>query len=142
MTKLNKAGMPEFSMWLQAIIVCVFIFFVSFGGSGAKQFYTILTDMGNISTSFPYIFLIGAFPFFKRRTDLERPFVFFKNRIITNIIVVVVLIVLIGGIGFSAVQPFLDHDYQTGFWTIGGPIIFGLIAWLFLIQAHHRQRKI
>ncbi|AQW21291.1 glutamate/gamma-aminobutyrate family transporter YjeM [Lentilactobacillus curieae] len=141
MTKLNKAGMPAFSMWLQAAIVCVFIFFVSFGGSGAKQFYTILTDMGNISTSFPYLFLIGAFPFFKRRTDLERPFVFFKNKFVTNSIVAVVLVVLVGGIGFSAIQPFLEGDVQTGFWTIGGPIIFGLIAWLFLVQAHHRQTR-
>ncbi|WP_283679398.1 glutamate/gamma-aminobutyrate family transporter YjeM [Lentilactobacillus sp. Marseille-Q4993] len=141
MTKLNKAGMTSYAMWLQAIIVCVFIFFVSFGGSNAQKFYTILTDMGNISTTFPYLFLVGAFPFFKKKQGLDRPFEIFKNRALTNTVVVLVMVVLIGGIGFSAVQPFLDHDYQTGFWTIGGPIIFGFIAWIFLFQAKRRQAK-
>lgn len=59
--------MPANAMWLQAIIVCVIIFLVAFGGSAAQRFYLILTDMANVSTSFPYLFLVGAFPFFKKR---------------------------------------------------------------------------
>lgn len=132
MTKLNDKGMPAFAMWTQAIVVAVLIFFVTFGGSSAKQFYMILTNMGNISTSFPYLFLIAAFPFFKRRKDLERPFEIFTNRWVTDIIVVIVMLVLIIGIGFTAIAPILDHDYVTAFWTIIGPIFFGLVAWAFL----------
>ncbi|MCT7749340.1 MAG: glutamate/gamma-aminobutyrate family transporter YjeM, partial [Lactobacillus crispatus] len=51
MVKLNKHNMPEFSMWVQAIVVSVIILFISFGGNGAQQFYTILMDMMNVSSS-------------------------------------------------------------------------------------------
>lgn len=138
MTKLNKVGMPAYSMWLQAIIVAIFVFLVAFGGSAAKQFYLILTDMGNVSTSFPYLFLIGAFPFFKKRADLERPFEIYTSRFWTNTIVTVVLIVLVGGIDFTCLQPIFEHDYMTAFWTIIGPIFFGAVAWLFYHNAQKR----
>jgi len=141
MTQLNKVGMPAYSMWIQAIIVAVFIFLVAFGGSAANEFYLILTDMGNVSTSFPYLFLIGAFPFFKKRTDLDRPFEIFTNKGWTNAIVTVVMIVLIGGIGFTCLQPILDKDYVTAFWTIIGPIFFGAIAWIFYQKAQKHSAK-
>lgn len=141
MTKLNKQGMPAFAMWVQAAVVVVIIFFVSFGGSSAQQFYVILTNMGNISTSFPYLFLIGAFPFFKRRQDLDRPFEIFTNRRLTDTIVGVVLFVLVAGIGFTALAPILDHDYMTAFWTIIGPIFFGFVAWAFLQYQTWRSNR-
>ncbi len=58
LVKLNKHGMPERSMWVQAVIVSVIILFISFGGNAAGQFYTILMDMMNVSSSAPYLFLI------------------------------------------------------------------------------------
>ncbi|MTV82318.1 glutamate/gamma-aminobutyrate family transporter YjeM [Secundilactobacillus folii] len=132
MTKLNKHDMPSLAMWTQAVIVAVMIFLVAFGGSTASKFYTILTDMGNVSTSFPYLFLIGAFPFFKKRQDLERPFEIYTNKFWTNLVVAIVLIVIAGGIIFTAVYPIMTHDYYTAFWTIIGPVFFGAIAWAFL----------
>lgn len=141
MTKLNKKGMPGFAMWTQAVIVAVLIFFVTFGGSSAKQFYVILTNMGNISTSFPYIFLVAAFPFFKRKKGLERPFEIYTKQWMTDTISIIVLIVLIGGIGFTAIEPILQHDYVNAFWTIIGPIFFGLVAWAFLTYQSHKLKK-
>ncbi len=141
MTHLNKAGVPAYSMWIQATVVAVFIFFVSFGGSAAKEFYQILTNMANVSTSAPYLFLIGAFPFFKKRTDLERPFVVYKNKVFTNIIVGIVLLVLIAGIVFTCLQPIMAADYKTAFWTIIGPIFFGAVAWIFYHNAEKRSAK-
>ncbi|MDI5823455.1 hypothetical protein MJI95_37355, partial [Salmonella enterica subsp. enterica serovar Kentucky] len=41
-------------------------------------FYNKLTLMANVSMTLPYLFLALAFPFFKARQDLERPFVLFK----------------------------------------------------------------
>lgn len=141
MTKLNKKGMPAFAMWTQAAVVVVIIFFVSFGGSSAQQFYVILTNMGNISTSFPYLFLIAAFPFFKRQKNLQRPFEIYTNRRWTDFIVGVVLFVLVAGIGFTAIAPVLAHDYQTAFWTIIGPIFFGFVAWVFLQYQNKKKSK-
>ena len=103
MTKLNKHDMPAFAMWMQAIVICVIIFAVSFGGSAAQQFYLILTDMSNVATSAPYLFLVGAF--------------------------------------FTCLQPILDHDYQTAFWTVFGPIFFGLVAWAFYANAQKHGFK-
>ncbi|WP_429970936.1 glutamate/gamma-aminobutyrate family transporter YjeM [Fructilactobacillus sp. Tb1] len=128
MIALNKHGMPSFAMWLQAVIVALVIFAISFGGAGAQKFYLILTDMGNISSTFPYLFLVAAFPFFKRLKGIDRPFVFFKNGWKTNLIVIVMFIVLALGISFTAIQPMLDGDFETAFWTIAGPIFFGLVG--------------
>ena len=80
LVQLNKHNMPERSMWLQAIIVSVIILFISFGGNAASQFYTILMDMMNVSSSAPYLFLIAAYPFFKAKKDLDRPFVFIEGK--------------------------------------------------------------
>lgn len=131
MTELNKAGMPAFAMWLQAGIVAVFILLIAFGGAGAQKFYLILTDMGNISTSVPFLFLIGAFPFFKKKKDINRPFVAYKNPVVTNIVVTIILVVISLGIIFTALQPILVHDYITAFWTIMGPLFFGSVALIF-----------
>lgn len=94
--------------------------------------------MANVSTTFPYLFLVGAFPFFKKRTDLNRPYEIFTNSKWTNLIVALILVVLVGGIGFTCVEPLMEHDYQTAFWTIIGPVFFGLVAWLFYFFAEKR----
>ena len=65
LSKLNSRKMPAFAMWMQAIVMGIIIFGVSFGGKSAQQFYTVLTDMNNITSSVPYLFLILAFPFFQ-----------------------------------------------------------------------------
>jgi len=59
----------------------------------------------------------------------------------TNVIVTVVLVILVGGIGFTCLQPILDHDYMTAFWTIIGPIFFGAVAWIFYYNAQKRASK-
>ena len=140
-TKLNKAGMPAFAMWVQAAVVCVAIFFISFGGSTAAKFFTILINMGNVSTTFPYLFLVGAFPFFKRLKNIDRPFEFFKNRFWTNVLVIFCLVVLAGGIIFTIVQPILQHEYMTAFWTAIGPVFFGTVAFIFYAYSNRKRQR-
>ena len=139
LTRLNKHNMPANAMWLQAIIVCVIIFLVAFGGSAAQRFYLILIDMANVSTSFPYLFLVGAFPFFKKK-KIEHSFVAFKNPFWTNLLVIIIEIILSAGIIFTCVQPILDGDFETAFWTIAGPVFFGLVAFIFY-QVSSKKHK-
>ena len=127
-------------MWLQATIVCVIVFLVAFGGNAAQKFYLILTDMANVSTCFPYIFLIGAFPFFKAKKGLNRPFVVFKNRFWTNVLVCFVELILIVGILFTFIQPLMDKDYQTAFWTLAGPVFFAVVALVFYQIASKKNK--
>ena len=43
-------------MWAQTVFVCLLIAVVSFGGSAVTSFYQILTDMGIVAATAPYIF--------------------------------------------------------------------------------------
>ena len=97
--------------------------------------------MANISTTFPYLFLIGAFPFSKRRQDLNRPFVIYKTKFSVYATTIIVLIVLMFGIVFTVVEPLLQHDLNTAFWTVIGPILFGAIAWGFYVASEHKTNK-
>lgn len=139
-TTLNKHGMPAFAMGIQCVVICLIIFGVAFGGSGAQDFYQILTNMANVTNSMPYLFIAGAFPFFKKRTDLARPFVFFKTQTSTNIVSIFVCLIVAFGIIFTCIAPIISGDWQTAFWTIFGPVFFGAVAWIFYdVQArrHH-----
>ncbi len=62
MTQLNAAGMPANAMWMQCMLVCVFILLVSFGGDTASAFYNKLTLMANVSMTLPYLFLTPGVP--------------------------------------------------------------------------------
>lgn len=139
MTKLNKVGVPAHAMWMQNFLVCILLLLISFGGGEAKAFYTILTDMSNVATSFPYLFLIAAFPLFKKKHP-KLPFVVFKNKTFTNIVVVISFLIVLFGIIFTCVQPFLDGDFVTGFWTIIGPIFFGSLAYGIYARAQRKQK--
>lgn len=138
LTKLNKHNMPEHAMWLQAVIVSIIILFISFGGNAAGQFYTILMDMMNVSSSAPYLFLIGAFPFFKMKKDLDRPFVFINNMKLVWAMTIVVWLVVAVGIVFTCIEPLFTHDYATSFWTAIGPVAFGVVAWVYYT---YQERK-
>lgn len=62
-----KNGMPVNAMKVQAIIVIAMIAMVSFGGSSADEFFTILTLMTNVAMTITYMFLSAAFPAFKKK---------------------------------------------------------------------------
>lgn len=130
LVKLNEHNIPTTAMWAQAIFVCLIIFFVAFGGSAAKSFYQILQNMVNVSSAASYIFIVGAFPAFIKK-DPERNFRIFKNSRWTLVLVILVELVIGAGIVFTVVEPILRGDYMDAFWTAMGPIVFGLIAYIF-----------
>lgn len=129
MTKLNANGMPATAMWLQCVLVSLFILLVSFGGDTASAFYNKLTLMANVSMTLPYLFLALAFPFFKARQDLERPFVLFKTKASTLVATVVVVLVVTFANVFTIIQPVIEAgDWNSALWMTGGPIFFSLLA--------------
>jgi hypothetical protein len=121
MTQLNTAGMPANAMWMQCLLVCVFILLVSFGGDTASAFYNKLTLMANVSMTLPYLFLTLAFPFFKAKQDLERPFVIFKTRAATLLATTVVVLVVAFANIFTIIQPVIEaNDWNSALWMVGG----------------------
>lgn len=113
MTRLNAMGMPSIAMWMQCGLVTVFILLVSFGGGTASAFFNKLTLMANVSMTLPYLFLALAFPFFKARQDLDRPFVIFKTHMSAMIATVVVVLVVTFANVFTIIQPVVEAGTGT-----------------------------
>lgn len=77
----------------------------------------------------PYLFLALAFPFFKARQDLDRPFVIFKTHMSAMIATVVVVLVVTFANVFTIIQPVVEAgDWDSTLWMIGGPVFFSLLA--------------
>lgn len=85
--------------------------------------------MANVSMTLPYLFLALAFPFFKARQDLDRPFVIFKTHLSAMIATVVVVLVVTFANVFTIIQPVVEAgDWDSSLWMIGGPVLFSLLA--------------
>ena len=82
----------------------------------SKFLFNVLTSMSNVASTLPYLFLVGAFPYFKKRNNLERPFEAFHSRRMMNN-------------GFTIIQPFITKDWVVATATIAGPLLFGSFAW-------------
>lgn len=139
---LNKHDVPAVAVWSQAILVSILIILISFGGKSATQLYLVLTNMGNVSSTLPYVFLVAAFPLFKRLNDVERPFVFYKSQTVTCIITILVEALTIISIILTIISPFQTGDLFGGIWTVAGPIFFGVLAWVLFTLGENRHGKL
>lgn len=141
-TKLNDKKMPANAMLWQAGLISVVLLLISFGGSTAQGFYTILIDMMNVSTSVPYLFLIGAFPFFKKKmAGKTQSFEVYKSKKTTWIFTVIAWLTVLFGIIFSVIKPIFDHDIKTFIWTAIGPVFFGVLALVILYFDNKRNKN-
>lgn len=126
----TKNGLPINAMWIQAAIVCVIIALVAFGGSSMAAFFNILVSMTNVAMTLPYVFITLAFPYFKKKTEINKPFVVFKTQRSANLWTwIVVLTVGLANL-FCIIQPAIEGDIQTTIWSVVGPIIFSIVAWI------------
>lgn len=127
---ITKDGMPVNAMWVQAIIVCVMIFLVAFGGNSMAAFFNILVSMTNVAMTLPYMFIAAAFPAFKKKTEIEKPFVVYKSQGFAKFVAIVVVLTVGLANLFCIIQPALEGDVITTIWSIAGPVLFALVAWL------------
>lgn len=139
-TKLNKHGMPAYAMWVQTIVVIVLILIVDMGGKNAKALYNVLTLMANVSTTVPYLFLVGAYPFFNLNKDIEKPYLFYKNKKAMWTVSTIVFLVLAFAIIFTVLQPIMEGAYTDALWTLIGPVVFGLVGFILYYRYEHKQR--
>lgn len=144
-TKLNKKGMPSFALWIQTTIVCVIIGGVAIASTlihqDSKFLFNLLTSMSNVASTLPYLFLVAAFPFFKKRQDIDRPFEAFHNRKTMLVIVTITLITLAIANGFTIIQPFIEKDWVGGTATVAGPLVFGIFAWILYTVRSKRMKN-
>lgn len=136
-----KDGMPVNAMWVQAIVVMVIIFGVSFGGSAVSAFFDLLIAMTNVAMTIPYVFLSGAFIAFKKKDSIEKPFEIYKNKTITVVATVVVTAVVIFANVFSIIQPAIDGDLKTTIASVAGPVFFTVVALVLYARYDKKLKK-
>ncbi len=138
-TILNENNMPVNAMWIQCIVVVIFILTASFGGESANKFFGYLILMGNVAMTIPYMFLSGAFPSFKKKEEIEKPFVMYKSYKVSVIWSVIVTATIGFANFFTIIKPVIDDkDYVAMAFQITGPIIFAIIAF---VLYHNYEKK-
>lgn len=130
LTKLDEREMPMNAMIIQGVIVCILILLVSFGGDNASTFFNKLVTMTNVAMTIPYMFLSIAFVFFKKKTDIEKPFEIYKSQ--TAALIATTIVTFVIGIAniFSIVEPAVHGNWSDTLFAGGGPILFALIAYI------------
>ena len=126
----EKRGLPINAMWVQAVIVCVMIFLVAFGGNSMQKFFVILVSMTNVAMTLPYMMIAYAFIPFKKNTDIVKPFIVYKSYNSAVIWTIVVMFTVGFANFFSILQPALQGDLPTTLWTLAGPVFFTVVAWI------------
>lgn len=123
-------GMPLKAMWVQCAIVSLIILLVSFGGEGAAQFFNKLVLMTNVAMTLPYLFISGAFAAFKKKSEINKPFVVFKSYT-SGLLAAVVVTFTVGFANFfTIIEPATNGDIKSTIWMIVGPIFFTVAALL------------
>lgn len=141
-SELDENDMPKNAMWIQCIIVVAIILISSLGGKTASAFLNYLILMSNVAMTIPYIFIAFAFIAFKKKEEIHKPFVMYKNHTTTKIWTVIVIITIVFANIFTIIKPALDSgDYVATLFQIAGPIIFGAIA-LILYDRYEKKMKL
>ena len=97
--------------------------------------------MANVSTTVPYLFLVGAYPFFNLNKDIEKPYLFYKNKKAMWTVTTIVFLVLAFAIIFTLLQPLVEGAYTDALWTILGPVVFGLVGYILYARYEHKEHK-
>ena len=130
-----KNGMPTNAMYIQGIIVCILILFVSFGGDNASAFFNTLINMTNVAMTIPYMFLAIAFPFFKKKTHIHKPFEIYKSYGVALTATIIVTCAVGFANIFSIIEPALIKNNITDtIFAAVGPIIFSLVAYILYMR--------
>ena len=122
-------GMPKNAMWLQCIIVVLFIIGVTFGGDKAEAFFLKLTLMTNVAMTIPYLLIALAFPKFKNNEKIKKSFSIFK----TDFSIKFATFSTVALVGFANVATIIEpaitkRKYGDSCWMIFGPLFFTLVA--------------
>ncbi len=124
----TKDGIPQNAMWVQGGMVCIMIAMVSFGGDAAADFFAKLVLMTNVAMTLPYMFISGAFIGFKKKSEIEKPFVVYKNVRFAVVSTVIVTVTVGFANLFTIIEPAMHGDMESTLYSIAGPMFFTAVA--------------
>lgn len=133
-----RNGLPVNAMRIQAIIAIVLILLVSFGGESATEFFDKLVLMTNVAMTIPYLFISYAYASFKRRDDIEKPFIIYKNKTVGIAFAYIVTAVVGFANLFTIIEPLTSGKPINTVWMMAGPLLFGIIAIILYNRAEKR----
>ncbi len=107
---------------------------------GANALYELIITMTNVGMTIPYVFLIYAWYKYRQNDALEKDIVIIKDSMVTFAFVASSFLVIFGN-AFTIVEPFVSGNYQSGFWTIVGPVLFSILALVIYNKSHHKIQK-
>lgn len=140
--EVNENGIRVKAIQVQAFIVIGLIVVKSvlslISPEGAAALYELIISMTNVGMTIPYLFFIYAWFKFRKNNDLRKNIIMIKSQTLVTLAFVVTTIAVIFGNVFTIVSPFLDGNYQTGIWTIIGPIIFSIAAIVIYNKAENK----
>lgn len=131
-------GMPKNAMWVQCLIVAVFIAIVAFGGEGASEFFEKLVLMTNVAMTLPYMFLSGAFANFKKKDSIKKPFEAYKSYTASVVATVIVTLTILFANIFTIIEPATRGDMGSTLLMIAGPLFFTIVA-LIMYQRYEKK---
>ena len=145
LTKKNERNMPQNAMWMQALIICLIIAIISIFGKGLANFFEILQLLSNIAQSIPYIFIVAAFPAFRRNENLNHEYKVFKSTPMAILVSTISFLVISVAVLFTILEPALSKEQANGqFQTLCMlifPIVFFAIAFI-IFNSYKKRNKL
>ena len=140
-SQLDANHMPTYAMRLQSSAVIILILIVSFGGQSAAEFFNKLVIMTSVAMTIPYMFLSAAFPSFKKKEAIIKPFKVYTNDTLSLIASIIVTVT----VGFANLFSIFEPGIIRGAWSDtllsgGGPLFFVLVA-LFLYSRYETRLR-
>lgn len=135
-----KNGMPINAMVIQCVVVCVMIALVTFGGDSMTKFFDILVAMTNVAMTLPYMFIALAFPAFKKKQEIVKPFEVFKTQGSASLWTAVVVLTVGFANVFCIIEPAINGDMLTTIYSIAGPVFFSIVA-ILMYGSYERKVK-
>lgn len=134
----RKNDMPCNAMWVQCFIVIFLLLLTSFGGKSASKFFDMLILMVTVAMTIPYMFIAGAFPSFKKKTEIKKPLTIYKSNGSAMLWSVIVVITVGFANVFTIINPALTGDVTSTVFELLGPVLFGVIGYVI----YHRYERI
>lgn len=127
--KDNKHGMPQNAIILQTCIIVFFVLLLGFGGGSVSSIFNKMTLMTFVSGTVPLSFIIYSYIKFKKNDEIKKEYEFFSKKSGIFVATICFIVVTFTNI-FSIIEPALEGNIENSIWVGGGPVLFGLVAFL------------
>lgn len=137
---LNKNQMPENALWIQALLISLFIGLLSFSNTFLSEIFNQLTYMTNVSRAIPYFIVAASFPFSLRKRIIQKDSLIIKSNSLNYLFSISVCVCIFAAIAFQIYEPLKLGNYLNFSTLLLGPAFFGVLS--HFIYFRFEQKKV